>query len=391
MSNTGSAEKLKFLSSKIHKYNLRPKQTLDLNSDEDKMTEDNPTTSNTNTTQSTSNTNRQLLNTHILNDNIPLFRGNAKKNETDFKHGVEIESFLKIIENDFTNLNITTDYGKNSLLFGHIDPVHGDAKDLISTFNNNGNLPYEVVKNSLLASYGNTRNFQRSSQNLIHNQQLDTSHIVSSTGALVNNVNEVIDNLFKKQTFSHINKDLPITNQLSLIDFMKNSLFHIFISAHSSQYLYENSISESNINTSLNNLNSQILAKVNSSTNRYPLTKTDEDVKYSNYTLTTTKVRDDRKTYYRQCTICKKSNHSSEKCYYRDNNRQSRNRDRRSQTPNRFKVNYDYSVERYKNNSYHPSPRRFQQHNHRNKARFHSRQRSVSRNQHSNHYRYNNH
>ena len=73
------------------------------------------------------------------------------------------------------------------------------------------------------------KTFQRSSQNLIHNQQLDPTYIVSSTEAIVDNINEVINALFTKPNFNAIDKNLPVTEELSLSDFLKNSLRNIYM------------------------------------------------------------------------------------------------------------------------------------------------------------------
>ena len=69
----------------------------------------------------------------ILQD-MPLFQGNARKNEPRFKPEVDARTFLRSVEIYFEQHDITCDKKKMQVVFSLIDKKRGDAIKLLTCY-----------------------------------------------------------------------------------------------------------------------------------------------------------------------------------------------------------------------------------------------------------------
>ena len=131
------------------------------------------------------------LNEVTVLSNLPRFSGFPKFGETT-QEGIDIRTFLRTLENYYTQFNITSDERKLQVLYSHINLDKGDALLAVSSY---AGLPvtYDRVKQQLLQIYPapNSTNFKQASKNFLHTELIENNmrcgviHLTNTTRAVV--------------------------------------------------------------------------------------------------------------------------------------------------------------------------------------------------------------
>lgn len=87
----------------------------------------------------------------VLND-LPKFSGNPRLHDVNFVQGINVETFIRTLDNYFIQHQITDDVRKLQILFAQIDKEKGDANDLVTCYT--GKLiPYIDFTNEFIHMY----------------------------------------------------------------------------------------------------------------------------------------------------------------------------------------------------------------------------------------------
>ena len=85
----------------------------------------------------------------IIND-LPKFCGNPSSSDTDFVPGIDVKTFIRSLDNHFTQYDITDDARKLQVLYALVEKNKGDAIDLVTCYSGKQMTYKEVVKELLL-------------------------------------------------------------------------------------------------------------------------------------------------------------------------------------------------------------------------------------------------
>jgi hypothetical protein len=87
----------------------------------------------------------------VLNE-MPRFTGNPKPGEVVFKPDIDARTFMRTVENYYSQNNVTSDEKKLHILFSLMDKKRGDAIRFLTCYAGR-NIPFAKVKEQFLMMY----------------------------------------------------------------------------------------------------------------------------------------------------------------------------------------------------------------------------------------------
>ena len=92
--------------------------------------------------------NKMALNQLTVLIEMPRFTGNPKPGETAFKPDIDARTFMRTVENYYSQNNVTSDEKKLHILFSLIDKKRGDAIRFLTCYAGHGTYPSPKLRSS---------------------------------------------------------------------------------------------------------------------------------------------------------------------------------------------------------------------------------------------------
>ncbi len=129
----------------------------------------------------------QLNQLTVLSD-LPKFTGNPKEGEPYFKSELDARTFLRTLENHFSQHGITSNSKQIQIMFSLIDKKKGDAVRLLTCYAGRTSVPFEDIKNDFLNMYPSFQvtEFRHAAQALLGTTKLAQNNMFCAMTALEN-------------------------------------------------------------------------------------------------------------------------------------------------------------------------------------------------------------
>ena len=173
----------------------------------------------------------------ILND-LPKFKGNARKQDIAFQPGIPLKTFLRTLQNYFVQNNIDEDNEKIRILFAQVDKTQGNAIDFLNVFAGIA-ITYEELEKALIKMYPNVQrtNLKYAAKTVLEDK-IDTPSYFSGMTRLQTNAREPVEAYLTTEAMGKIGINVvncetwkaEATSEgktISIADLLHNFIVHI--------------------------------------------------------------------------------------------------------------------------------------------------------------------
>lgn len=183
----------------------------------------------------------------VLND-LPRFKGNARSGDKPSPPGINVKTFLRTLENYFTQHNITENAKKIQLLFALIDKENGDAIDLVTCYAGK-EVDYEDICHDFILMYPNftTSEFRHAARAVL-NSKIEYPTLFCGMTRMENQSRAVVEAYLNGNENNRVGVSPSTTlnddddendGHLALIDVLQNFLMHLITSTQLQSNVYD--------------------------------------------------------------------------------------------------------------------------------------------------------